>query len=253
VGPYAVIDAGVEVGPDCVIGPHVYLTGQTVIGPGNRFHAGTVIGDAPQDLKYAGAPTRLRIGGNNVFREHVTVHRSTSEAGETVIGSNCLFMAGSHVGHDSHLADHVILVNDCKLGGHVTVEERAFLSGLVLVHQHVRVGTLALAQGGATITQDLPPFTIARNGVNILCGLNTVGLRRAGVGGAERLELRQAYHALFRSGLNRREFLEQHAPRFTGARARQLIEFVLSSKRGVCSDPSREEEGAEASPQSSAD
>jgi len=243
VGPYAVIDAGVEVGADCVIGPHVYLTGHTTIGSGNRFHAGAVVGDAPQDLNFTGAPTRLRIGEGNVFREHVTVHRSSGEESETVIGANCLFMAGSHVGHDVHVGDHVILVNNSMIGGHAMVGERAFLSGLVVIGEGVRVGTLALAQGGATLTQDLPPFAIARNGVNTLCGLNTVGLRRAGVASTERLELRQLYHSLFRSGMNRHEFMETHAPRFTGERSRQLIGFVATSQRGVCSDPSREAEG----------
>src|SRR5512139_1587940 len=99
VGPYAVIDAGVTLGPGCVVGPYVYLTGRTVIGPGNRFYAGCVIGEAPQDLKYRGEPTGLRIGANNVFREHATVHRSNKVAEETVIGSNCLLMAGCHVAH----------------------------------------------------------------------------------------------------------------------------------------------------------
>src|ERR1043166_1975439 len=100
IGPYSVIDEGVEIGPNCIIGPHVYITGMTTIGAGNEFHAGCVIGDAPQDLKYAGAPTRLRIGDKNVFREHFTVHRSTKPDGETVIGSNNFLMQNAHVGHN---------------------------------------------------------------------------------------------------------------------------------------------------------
>ena len=127
IGPCAVIEADVELGADCVVGPHVYLTGVTTIGNGNQFHAGCVIGDAPQDLKYKNEPTRLRIGDNNVFREHVTVHRSNKLAEDTVIGSNCLFMANSHVGHNSLVGDSVILANGALLGGHVTVGDRAFI------------------------------------------------------------------------------------------------------------------------------
>ena len=180
VGPYAIIDEGVEIGPDCVIGPQVYLTGLTTIGAHNRFYAGCVIGEAPQDLKYNGEPTRLRIGDSNVFREHVTVHRSNKAAEDTVIGSHNFLMANSHVAHNCRLGDQVILANGVLLAGHVTLDDRAFISGNCVVHQFVRVGTLALMQGGSAISKDLPPYTVAR-GDNGICGLNTVGLRRAGL------------------------------------------------------------------------
>jgi len=152
VGPYAVIDGGVELGAHCVVGPHVYLTGLTTIGARNRFHAGCVIGDAPQDLKYQDEPTRLLIGDDNVFREHFTVHRSNQAAGATVIGSHSFLMASSHVGHNCRLGDHVILANGALLAGHVTVQDRAFISGNCLVHQFARVGTLAIMRGGAAIS-----------------------------------------------------------------------------------------------------
>ena len=155
VGPYAVIDAQVTLGPGCVVGPHTHLTGHTTIGARNRFHAGCVIGDAPQDLKYKDEPTRLRIGDGNVFREHVTVHRSNKLAEDTVIGSNCLFMANCHIGHNSNVGNHVIIANGALLGGHVTVEDRAFISGNCLLHQFVRVGTLAMMQGGSGIGKAL--------------------------------------------------------------------------------------------------
>jgi UDP-N-acetylglucosamine acyltransferase len=235
VGPYCVIDEHVVIGPECQLGPHVYLTGHTLIGQGNRFHAGCVIGDAPQDLKYRGECTRLRIGDGNVFREHVTVHRSNNLHDETVIGSNNFLMAHSHVGHNACVADSVIVANGALLAGHVTVETRAFISGNCLVHQFVRVGTLALMQGGAAISKDLPPFTVAR-GDNGLCGLNTVGLRRAGIPSNERLELRKLYHGLFRCGLRLRTAVEQCRRQFTGQRAAVLLDFVASAKRGVCAD-----------------
>ena len=235
VGPYAVIDEGVEVGPDCVIGPHVYLTGLTTIGAHNRFYAGCVIGEAPQDLKYTGEPTRLRIGDHNVFREHATAHRSNRPEAETVIGSGCFFMANAHVAHNCLLGDQVILANGVLLGGHVTLEDRVFLSGNCLVHQFVRVGTLALMQGGSAISKDLPPYTVARGG-NGICGLNTVGMRRAGLTPAARLELKQLYHALFRGGRNLRAAVADAQKRFSSAPARAMLDFIAASKRGVCSD-----------------
>jgi UDP-N-acetylglucosamine acyltransferase len=234
VGPYAVIDEGVELGPDCVVGPHVYLTGLTTIGARNRFFAGCVIGEAPQDLKYADEPTRLRIGDDNVFREHVTVHRATKPVAETVIGSHNFLMANAHVGHNCRLADGVIMANGALLGGHVSIGDRAFISGNCLVHQFVRVGTLALMQGGTAISNDLPPYTIAHE-VNTLCGLNTVGLRRAGFSPAERLELKQLYHLLFRKGLNLRAAAATAAAQFSSLPAKTMLDFIATSKRGLCS------------------
>jgi len=238
VGPYAVIDAGVELGANCVVGPHVYLTGVTKIGTHNTFHAGCVIGDAPQDLKYHGEPTRVRIGDHNVFREHVTVHRATTADGETVVGSHNFLMANAHVGHNSQLGDHVIIANGALLGGHVTVQDRAFISGNCLVHQFTRVGTLAIMQGGSAISKDLPPFTIAR-GDNGICGLNAVGLRRAGFSAEQRLELRKLYHALFRSRKNLRAVIAEAQKNFRSPAAKVLLEFVVAAKRGLCSDTGR--------------
>ena len=233
VGPHAVIDEHVMVGADCWIGPHVHLTGHTTIGTRNQFHAGCVIGDAPQDLKYAGERTKLRIGDRNRFREHVTVHRSNSLSEETVIGSDNFLMAHSHVGHNSRLGNLIILANGALLGGHASVADRAFISGNCLVHQFVRVGMLALMQGGAAISKDLPPFTVAY-GDNSICGLNTVGLRRAGVSAEQRLELKRLYHVLFREGENIATSLAGMQKNFPGEHAQILLQFIASSQRGVC-------------------
>jgi len=243
VGPCTVIDEGVEIGAHCVIGPHGYFTGLTTIGSDNRFHAGCVIGDAPQDLKYAGAPTRLRIGDHNVFREHFTAHRSTKPEEETWIGSHNYLMANGHVAHNCRVGDHVILANGVLLGGHAVVEDRVFISGNCMVHQFARVGTLALMQGGSAISKDLPPFTVGFR-INEVCGLNVIGLRRAGFTPEQRLELKQVYRALFRSGARLRAALEDARSRFSSPAARTLIEFVSAAKRGVCSDAG----GAEAVP-----
>jgi len=237
IGPHAVIDAGVVLGPRCEVGPGVHLTGDTRLGSGNRIHAGAVLGGAPQDFKYADAqPTRLRIGDANVFREHVTVHRSNRLDEDTVLGHGNFLMAGSHVGHNCVLGDHNVLANGALLGGHVVVADRAFLSGNCLVHQFCRIGRLALMQGGSGISLDLPPFTLARDN-NTLCGLNRVGLRRAGISPEDRRVLQRLYHLLFRSPLPRSERLRQARDGFPQAVCRELIDFVATSKRGVCADP----------------
>ncbi len=235
VAPYAVIDGGVELGSGCVVGPHVHLTGQTIIGSGNRFHSGCVIGDAPQDLKYKGDPTGLRIGDNNTFREHTTIHRSAKLGLETVIGSDNYFMACAHVGHNSTLGNGNILANGCMLGGYVAMADKAFISGTCLIHQFTRVGALAMMQGGSAISKDLAPFTVAR-GPNQICGLNIVGLRRAGFSPAVRLELKRLYFLLFRSGHRTREATKIARERFQSAPAIEMIQFVESSVRGVCPD-----------------
>ncbi|MDQ6632806.1 MAG: acyl-[acyl-carrier-protein]--UDP-N-acetylglucosamine O-acyltransferase, partial [Verrucomicrobiota bacterium] len=133
IGPFAVVDENVVVGADCKIGPHVYLTGKTTIGKNNVFHAGAVIGDAPQDLKYKNEPTGLRIGDDNIFREHVTVHRSNKVEEETRIGGQNFFMANSHVGHNCQIGNENIIANGALLGGHVSVADRVFISGNCLV------------------------------------------------------------------------------------------------------------------------
>jgi UDP-N-acetylglucosamine acyltransferase len=245
VGPYAVIDGDVTIGPECEIGPHVYLTGITKVGARNRFHAGCVIGDAPQDLKYKGEPTGVHIGDDNVFREHVTVNRSTQPTEGTIIGNGNLLMANSHVGHNTVVGNHVIVANGALFGGHVVIGDRAFISGNCMIHQFTRVGALAMMQGGSGISKDLPPFTIAR-GDNGMCGLNIIGLRRAGVSPAERLELKRLYRFLFRSGKRLRVAIEEAEGQFTGETCRQMIEFVAAAKRGICRDTGSRGEDSEA-------
>ena len=233
VGPYSVIDGRVTVGPGCRIGPHVYLTGITALGAHNQIHAGAVIGNDPQDLKYKGEPTSLRIGDRNIFRENVTVNRSTHPEGLTVIGSNNLLMAGSHVAHDVIVGNHTIIANGALLAGHIEVGDRAVISGNCLVHQFVRIGTLAMMQGGSAISLDLPPYTVA-SGINELSGLNTIGLRRAGLTSEQRLELRRLFHLLFRSGKPMKETVPEARAEFKGAAAGILIEFVATTQRGLC-------------------
>jgi len=196
------------------------------------------------DLKFTGEPTRLRIGDHNVFREHVTVNCSNTLEEDTIIGSHNLLTPHCHVGHNTRIGDQVVIGGGAMLAGHAVVGDRAFISGNCLVHQFCRVGTLAMMQGGSAISQDLPPYTVAR-GVNALCGLNTVGLRRAGFTPGERLELKQLYRALFREGKSLRAAVAEAREKFTSAPARAVLDFVAASKRGVCKDAGTEEDSEE--------
>ena len=232
VGPYSVIDAGVVIGPNCQIGPQVYITGETIIGAGNQFHAGAVIGGPPQDLKYNGAPTRLRIGDQNVFREHTTVNRATNPEGETIIGSHNFLMQHVHIAHNCRVHDHIIMGGGSMLAGHSEVFDHALISGNCLIHQFCRMGTLALMQGGSAISKDLPPYTVARRS-NEICGLNVIGLRRAGLDSNQRLGLKRLYQALFRSGLNLRAAAAAAREQFTAPEAKLMLDFIAASKRGI--------------------
>jgi UDP-N-acetylglucosamine acyltransferase len=236
VGPYAVIDEGVELGPHCVVGPYAYLTGLTTAGSHNRFFSGCVIGEAPQDLKYKGDPTRLRIGDHNTFRENCTVNRATTPEEDTVVGSHCLLMANTHVAHNCVMGNGIIFANGAMMAGHVVVGDKAVISGNCLIHQFVRIGTLAMMQGGAAISQDLPPYAVAANGANAMCGLNIVGLRRAGFTPEQRVELKKLYRILFRSGRNLRDAMAVAQSEFNGGPPRVMLDFVAATKRGICAD-----------------
>jgi UDP-N-acetylglucosamine acyltransferase len=243
VGPFAVIEPGVVIGAGTRVFAHAYICGGTVLGRGNSVHMGAVLGHEPQDLAYRGAPTRLVIGDRNVFREGCTVHRGTAAGSETTIGDDCFLMTNSHVGHDCAVADGVILASGALLGGHARVGARAFLSGNSVVHQHVRVGRLALVQGGGRMSQDVPPFAIATD-LNRVRGLNRTGLQRAGFEAAAIAALRRLYRALFLERRNlrlaRERFLREEAARGgPSPEVLEVIDFIDSSRRGVCSGAPR--------------
>ncbi|MCC6232845.1 MAG: acyl-ACP--UDP-N-acetylglucosamine O-acyltransferase [Verrucomicrobiales bacterium] len=235
VGPYAVIEAGVHLGEGCRVGPYVHLSGVLLAGARNTFGTGAVVGGAPQDLRFAGGPTRIRMGDDNCVREHVTVHRSNCLEEDTIVGSRNLLMAHCHLGHNAQIGNRVIIANGAQLGGHVVVEDRAFLSANCLVHQFVRIGTLSLMQGGSGISKDLPPYCIAR-GANGVCGLNVVGLRRAGLEADVRLELRRLYRILYRSGKGLKQALAAMDSMARSDWGRLFVEFVRTSRRGIVSE-----------------
>lgn len=197
VGPFAVIEDDVEIGPECAIGPHAVIHGHTRMGSRNRVHAHAILGDDPQHLAYKPENiTWLEIGDNNIFREAVTVHRAYHAGAATRVGSNCFLMAGSHVGHDCEIGNHVIITNGTLLGGHVTVGDRAVLGGNTGVHQFVRIGSFAMTAAGIMIRQDVLPYSMLAGEPARHYRLNSVGLRRNGVTGDRYKALEQAFRRL---------------------------------------------------------
>jgi UDP-N-acetylglucosamine acyltransferase len=232
IGPGAVIGPGVKLGDRCTLGPHACLAGPLLVGDDCAFGPSVAIGHDPQVKGKAGPFGRTRIGSGNVFREFTTVHRSMFEDGETVIGDHGYFMACSHVGHDCVVGDHVVMCNGSMLGGHVTVGHRAFLSGVAAVHQFCRVGDLAMIGGIIALTRDAPPYgVVVDSRPSRLEGINTVGLRRAGISTEARRALRRAYQLLFRTNLTLEERLVQPLP--DTEEVRLLVRFLKESKRGV--------------------
>ena len=236
VGPYTVIQGGVSVREGTRIGAHCVLEGRTTIGQECEIFTGAVIGSIPQDLKYRGEESELIIGDRNKIREYVTINPGTTGGGgKTVIGSDCLLMAYSHVAHDCLLGDHVVLANSAALAGHVTIEDRAAVGGLVGIHQFVRVGTLAFIGGCSRVIQDVPPYATCVGYPAKVFGLNSEGLRRSGVSDSTKQQLHRAFRILFHSQLSMPHALEQlskevdHSPELA-----RLVEFIRQSKRGVC-------------------
>jgi len=232
VGPYTVIDGAVTLGPGCRVGPHAHLVGPLTLGRDNVVHAGVVLGDRPQHLKFADPPTGVVAGDGNVFREHVTVHSGT-EPGGTRLGDNIYAMAGAHVAHDCRLGSDIILANGALLAGHCTVDDGAFLSGNCAVHQFTRIGRLAMLSGGATISRDLPPFFICE-GRNRVVGVNVVGMKRAGLSHDQINAVREAYRILFLQRKVVPAAVQQIERALGGIDAvAELLAFVRGSKRGI--------------------
>jgi len=236
IGPYCVVGPEVELGERCRLVSHVALEGPTKIGADNGFFPFASIGLAPQDITYAGEPTRLEIGDHNEIREYVTINRGTVKGGGvTRVASHVLIMAYAHVGHDCSIGDHVILVNGATLGGHVTVEEWAVVGALNAVHQFVRIGAHSYIGGGTVITQDVLPFsmTSAERNVNAY-GVNKLGLERRGFSKDRIRQIHEAYKILIASRLNTSQALERlRAEPDRGEDVDILINFIEASERGV--------------------
>ena len=234
IGPNAVIERGVVLGPHVVIGPN------TTLRENVKASAGVVIGTEPQDLKYEGSQTACEIGPRTVLREYCTIHRGTKARGATVIGSDCFLMAQTHVAHDCLLGNNVTMASYTGLGGHCEVGDRAVLGGFVAIHQFVKVGKLAMVAGFTGLRKDAPPFMITYGHPPArVYGLNSIGLRRSGMDTETRGLLKSAFRILFRSGLNFADAVREVRSGLPDApEIRYLLEFIETSKRGVCSGAS---------------
>ncbi len=236
IGPYCVVGANVEIGDNCRLISHVAMEGPTKIGSNNTISPFTSIGFAPQDITYKGEPTRLEIGDHNTIREFVTINRGTVKGGGlTTVGSHNLIMAYTHIAHDCHIGNHVIMANAATLGGHVTVEDFATVGALCPVHHFVRIGKYAFIGGGTTVTRDVLPFskTAAERGTRAY-GLNAVGLERRGFTKERIRQIHHAYRLLLASKLNTSQALEKlKAETGRGEDVDMLIRFIEQSQRGV--------------------
>ncbi len=234
IGPYAVIGADVDIGPGCWIGPHVVINGPTSIGRDNRIYQFCSIGEAPQDLKYNGEPTRLRIGERNTFREYCTINRGTVTGhGETVIGNDNLIMAYVHVAHDCIIGNNTVFSNGASLAGHVTIGDYAILGGFTLVHQFSEIGAHAFTGMGTALNRDLPPYTIASGNYARAIGINKEGLKRRGFSADAIRALSQAFKLLIR-GRDRNNALAEVrvlVDEFPDVKA--FVDFIESSERGI--------------------
>jgi len=233
IGPYAFIEDHTEIGDDCEIRSHAVIKRFTTLGPSNIVYEGAVLGGEPQDISFIECTSFLRIGGNNRIREGVTIHRGSQPDSETLVGSSCFLMANSHIAHNCRLGDRVIIANNVALAGYVEIQDQAFISGGVVVHQFTRIGRLAMIGGNAKIVQDCLPFVITDGAPGRAHGLNIVGLRRAGLKPHEIRILKDAYRLLLRSGLSLEESLVG-LERIDEPLVTQLIDFLRSSKRGFC-------------------
>ncbi len=234
IGAYSIIGDHVVIGDNAIIHPHVVVEGLTTIGESSEIYPGASVGLRCQDLKYAGEKTYLEIGARTVIRECVTVNSSTGEGSKTILGEDCFLMAYSHVGHNCRLGNGVIMANVASLAGHIVIEDKAVIGGLVGIHQFVHIGTLSMIGGLSKVSQDVPPYALSDGVPCSVRDINAVGLRRHGVAAETRRMIRRAFKILFMSGL-----ATSHAIAVVRSELPQisevihLLEFIEKSERGI--------------------
>jgi len=235
VGPFSVIGPEVQIGAGTIVGPHAVINGPTRIGAQNHIFQFASIGDAPQDKKYHGEPTRLEIGDRNVFRENTTVNRGTThDKGVTRIGNDNLFMAYSHVAHDCLIGNNVVFANCAALAGHVEIGDFVTLGGLTAVHQFVKIGGYAFSGGGTIVTKDVPPYLMVAGNPAEPHGVNAIGLKRRGFSEDQDRNIREAYRILYRSDLKLTDAVDQlRALGETQPEVRTFVEFIGTSTRSL--------------------
>ena len=234
IGPYAIVGPNVTLGDRCTVAAHAVLERNARLGTGVKAGYGSIIGNDPQDLKYKGEDTWVEIGDGTVVREYCTINRGTASGGKTTVGRRCFIMSYVHLAHDCVIGNDVIIANAVQMAGHVTVDDRAIISGLVPIHQFVRIGTFAFVGGGSRVNQDVPPYTKAVGNPVHLYGLNSVGLQRAGFSPEIKLALKRAYRLVFNSDLT----VSQGIARARGElpavpEVETFLRFIEASQRGV--------------------
>lgn len=235
IGPFSIVGKDAVIGDGTVLSSNVLIEGWTTLGKDCQIGSGAKVGGPPQDFKYKGEKSFVVIGDGTIIREYVTVHRSSKEGGTTRIGSGSMLMAYSHIAHDCSIGNNVVITNYAGLSGHVTVEDRAIISGFVGIHQFCRIGKLALVRGFSGISKDIAPFTIVWGITTVPYGLNLVGLKRSGVSTAGIKELKNVYRIFFQAGLTNEEALSKIETEVEQTEeVKHFVEFVKSSKRGVC-------------------
>jgi UDP-N-acetylglucosamine acyltransferase len=234
IGEFCVIESDVEIGTGNIFEPYVYVKRWTTLGDYNEISSGTVLGTDPLDKAFSGERSYLRIGNNNKIREHYTISRGTQPESETQIGNSNYIMTSGHIAHNCVLWNDIVVASCALVAGHVEIESQAFLSGGVVVHQHSRIGRLAMVGGNTRVNSDLPPYFLYSDFNVAAKGLNLVGLRRAGVTKEEIGALKKAFTLLYRSGLKRREALDRILLEAPSDHTRHVVDFIERSKRGIC-------------------
>jgi len=234
IGAFAIVGDGCSIGAGSVIAPRATLERNVTLGRSVKVGIGTVLGGAPQDLKYAGEETTVEVDDGTMIREYATINRGTAHSFKTTVGKNCLLMSYVHIGHDCRIGNGVILSNVVQLAGHVAIEDKAIISGMSAVHQFARIGRHSFIGGMSRVSKDIPPFLKAVGNPVKLYGLNTIGLQRSGMDEATILELKRAYRLLFRSDLNLTQAIERAQSDLESLpEVQELIRFVEASERGV--------------------
>jgi UDP-N-acetylglucosamine acyltransferase len=236
IGPYAIIGENVEIGDDTHVGARCIVEGWTKIGRGNCIYAGAVVGSEPQDLKFRGEKSYLVIGDNNLIREYATVSRGTEGGGgETRLGNSNLIMSYVHVGHDVQMGNHCVVGHGTGIAGHVVIEDRVVIGGIVGVHQFSKIGRMAMVGAHTMVTKDVPPYILVDGDPAKVYGVNIVGLRRNGLPPEVRMEIQRAYKILYRSGLNVSQAIELMERELAGSgEIDHFLRFLRSAERGIC-------------------
>lgn len=234
IAPFVTVEANTVIGDGTILDQGCMIRSGARIGSACHIHPYAVIGGVPQDLKFRGEETTAVIGDRTVIREFVTVNRGTASRGTTVVGSDCLIMAYSHVAHDCILGDHIILGNATQIAGEVEIDDYAILSGAVLVHQFVRISQHVMIQGGSKVTKDIPPYCLIGREPIVYCGINIVGLRRRQFTNEQIFLINDIYRTLYQGGLNNSDALIEIERQHDSSFERDLIcNFIKDSKRGI--------------------